>query len=75
MLKRAVKREFEIIGEAMNIINNIDPEIYISSKFQNTGFRNRVVHGYDNIDDEIIWGTIIRYLPNLKKEIIELMKQ
>ena len=36
--------------------------------------RNRVIHGYDKIDNEIIWGTIVRHLPALKIEINELLK-
>lgn len=74
MLRRAVEREFEIIGEAINRIDKVDPEINISSKKQIISMRNRVIHGYDKIDDEIIWGTIVRHLPILKKEIINLMK-
>jgi uncharacterized protein with HEPN domain len=68
MLRPAVEREFEIIGEAMTRIYKIDPEIALSSKKQIIGMRNRVIHGYDNIDHEIIWGTIVRHLPVLKKE-------
>jgi hypothetical protein len=37
--------------------------------------RNRVIHGYDKIDDEIGWGTVIRHLPELKSEVIELLNQ
>ena len=37
--------------------------------------RNRVIHGYDKTDDEVIWGTIVRHLPNLKIEIQNLIKQ
>ena len=75
MLRRAVEREFEIIGEAMNRIDKIDSNINISSKKQIISMRNRVIHGYDKIDDEIIWGTIARHLPNLKKEIEDLLKK
>ncbi len=75
MLRRAVEREFEIIGEAMTRIDKIDSNFPISSKKQIIGMRNRVIHGYDKIDDEIVWGTIIRHLPNLKMEIKELMKK
>ncbi|MFA4851487.1 MAG: HepT-like ribonuclease domain-containing protein, partial [Bacteroidales bacterium] len=75
MLKRAVEREFEILGEAMSRINKIDSDINISSKSLIIGMRNRVIHGYDTIDDEIIWGTIVRHLSGLKKEVLELMKQ
>ena len=74
MLKRAVEREFEIIGEAMSRIDKIDSDINISSKHQIIGMRNRVIHGYDRIDDGIIWGTIIRHLPILKKEVNDLLE-
>lgn len=74
MLRRAIEREFEIIGEAMTRINKINPEIQITSKMQIINMRNRVIHGYDKIDDEIVWGVIIRHLPVLKKEISLLMK-
>ncbi len=73
MLRRAVEREFEIIGEAMNKLDSIDSELEISSKRQIIGLRNRVIHGYDKIDDEIIWGVIVRHLPKLKKEIENLL--
>jgi len=33
-----------------------------------------VIHGYDKIDNEIVWGTIVRHLPNLKIEIHNLLK-
>jgi uncharacterized protein with HEPN domain len=74
MLRRAVEREFEIIGEAMNRIERLDPKIEISSKKQIINMRNRVIHGYDKIDNEIVWGTIIRHLPTLKIEISSLLK-
>jgi len=55
MLRRAVEREFEIIGEAMSRIEKLDSNIEISSKRQIISMRNRVIHGYDKIDNEIIW--------------------
>lgn len=73
MLRRAVEREFEIIGEAMGRIEKIDSSLNISSQKQIINMRNRVIHGYDKIDDEIIWGTIVRHLPTLKKEIENLL--
>ena len=74
MLRRAVEREFEIIGEAMNRIEKLDSTTAISSKKQIINMRNRVIHGYDKIDNEIIWGTIVRHLPTLKIEIENLLK-
>jgi uncharacterized protein with HEPN domain len=74
MLRRAVEREFEIIGEAMSRIEKLDATINISSKKQIISMRNRVIHGYDKIDNEIIWGTIVRHLPTLKIEISDLLE-
>jgi len=73
MLRRAIEREFEIIGEALNRIDKLEPSIKISSKKQIISVRNRVIHGYDKIDNEIIWGIIVRHLPALKIEIESLL--
>jgi uncharacterized protein with HEPN domain len=75
MLRRAIEREFEIIGEAMNRMDKIDPSINISSKKKIINLRNRVIHGYDKVDNEIIWGTIIKHLPVLKNEVETLLHQ
>jgi uncharacterized protein with HEPN domain len=74
MLRRAIEREFEIIGEAMGRIEKLDSSLSISSKKHIISMRNRVIHGYDKIDNEIIWGTIIRHLPSLKMEVELLLK-
>ena len=75
MLRRAVERELEIIGEAMSRLDKLPSEVQISSKKQIISMRNRVIHGYDKIDDEIVWGTIVRHLPILRKEVEGLLKQ
>ncbi len=74
MLRRAVEREYEIIGEALSRIIKIAPDTTdISSIRQIIGMRNRVIHGYDKIDDEIVWGITIKHLPVLKIEIENLL--
>ena len=73
MLRRAVEREFEIIGEAMSRIDQLDPSLDITAKKLIISMRNRVIHGYDKIDNEIIWGTIVRHLSTLKIEINNLL--
>jgi uncharacterized protein with HEPN domain len=73
MLRRAVERELEIIGEAINKIDKIMPDIPLSVKKQIIGMRNRIIHGYDKIDNEIIWGIIVRHLPILKEEVKKLL--
>jgi len=74
MLRRAVEREFEIIGEAMKNVDRLDNTIEISAKKQIIAMRNRVIHGYDKIDDGVVWGTIVRHLPILKTEIENILK-
>ena len=75
MLKRAVERDLEIIGEAVNRILKRDPQF--ESKIEDSkaiiGLRNQVIHAYDNISDELIWSILINHLPKLKKEIETLL--
>lgn len=71
--KKAVERNIEIIGEAVNRITNYkNAEIEIQNARQIIGTRNRIAHDYDNISDEVIWTIIIRELPKLKDEITKL---
>ncbi len=58
----------------MSRIEKSDSTIHISGKHQIINMRNRVIHGYDKIDNEIIWGTIVRHLPKLKQEIEALLR-
>ncbi|HAY72129.1 MAG TPA: antitoxin [Saprospirales bacterium] len=70
--KKAVERNIEIIGEAVNrIIKNSDLEIKTVHKI--IGTRNRIAHEYDNISDEVIWTIIMKELPVLRAEIFELL--
>ena len=73
MVRRAVERELEIIGEAMNMLLKLDKEVEISSAKRIIGMRNRVIHGYDKIDDGVIWGTLKKHLPLLNKEVKKLL--
>jgi uncharacterized protein with HEPN domain len=72
LLKRATERNLEIIGEAVNRILLIDPDFPIKNAKRIVGLRNQIIHSYDNISDENIWGIITNHLPNLKAEIAEL---
>jgi uncharacterized protein with HEPN domain len=74
MLRRAVERELEIIGEAMFRLDTLDATLFVSGKRQIIGMRNRIILGYDKIDDEIVWGTIVRHLPLLHAEISKLIE-
>ncbi len=71
--RKAVERNIEIIGEAVNRITNYkSAKIDIQNARQIIGTRNRIAHEYDNISDEVIWTIIVRELPKLKEEILKL---
>jgi uncharacterized protein with HEPN domain len=73
MLKRAIERNLEIIGEATNRILAKEPNIPISNARKIVNLRNLVIHSYDNISDESIWAIVINNLPELKKEVDKLI--
>jgi uncharacterized protein with HEPN domain len=76
LLRRAVEREFEIIGEALNRLTQIDPvtAASVSQLRQVVDVRNRIIHGYDTIDDTVVWGVTETNLPLLIKEVIVLFE-
>jgi uncharacterized protein with HEPN domain len=74
LLKRAVERDLEIIGESINRILSIDPEFPIQNARKIVGLRNQIIHAYDNISDENIWGIIMTHLPKLKEEIENFLR-
>lgn len=76
MLKRAVERNLEIIGEALNRIlkSDISFEDKITSAKSIVGLRNQIIHAYDNISDENIWSILTKHLPKLGVEINSLIK-
>ena len=67
--KRAVERNFEIIGEAVNRILKKDENFPITDSRKIIGLRNRIIHAYDFISDELIWSVLTESLPILEKEI------
>ncbi|MFV8334071.1 DUF86 domain-containing protein [Flavobacterium sp. GSP14] len=73
--KRAIERNIEIIGEAMNRILKEDSEIIISNSRKIVDVRNRIIHGYDSVSDDVIWGIVIRHLPILQKEVEKMLEE
>lgn len=71
--KRAVERNIEIIGEAMTRILKVDPQIKISHTRKIVDTRNRIIHGYDSVSEDILWGIIVKNLPDLEREVKELL--
>ncbi|MDD3046021.1 MAG: DUF86 domain-containing protein [Candidatus Delongbacteria bacterium] len=71
--KRAIERNIEIIGEAMNRILKVQPDLPITKAQKIVDTRNRIIHGYDSVSEEIIWAIVIKDLPMLEKEISSLL--
>ena len=73
--KRAVERNLEIIGEAVKRILEKDDTIRLSNARKIVDTRNRIIHGYDTISDDVIWEIVINHLPKLRMEVEHLLSK
>ena len=67
LLRSGVERQFEIMGEAFNRIDVINATFRerLPEMGAVIGMRNRIIHGYDSVDDSIIWDAVQRHVPRL----------
>ena len=72
--RKAVERNIEIIGEAIDRILKADPDFQITDSRKIIDTRNRIIHGYDSVSDDVIWLIVNRYLPILSEEVKKLLK-
>lgn len=75
MLRRAIQMNISIIGEATNKILKLSPTINITGARKIVDTRNFVIHGYDSVSHDMIWGIVIRHIPILKKEVLHLLSE
>ncbi|HEY4198411.1 MAG TPA: HepT-like ribonuclease domain-containing protein [Mucilaginibacter sp.] len=68
--KSAIERQLSILGEAIKRIKDIDPNEPIQYRDEIIGFRNILVHGYDIVDDGVVWSILKKYLNPLKEQIL-----
>ena len=73
--RKAIERNIEIIGEAVNRILKVAPAINITNARKIVDTRNRISHGYDSVSEDIIWAIVIKDLKNLKEEILSLLAE
>ncbi len=73
MLQSAVERQIEIIGEATKHLLQLNSEIEISYARKIINTRNKIAHGYDEVENSEIWNIIINYLPRLRLEVEKLI--
>ena len=69
LFRRGVERNMEIMGEAMNQALKINPNIPITASRKIVDTRNFVIHAYDSLTPDILWGIVINHMPLLKKEV------
>ena len=77
MLRAAVERQFEIIGEALGQLARFDEAIAtrITEYRRIIAFRNILVHGYAQVDDRLVWDIVETKLPALRSEVAALLEE
>ena len=75
MVRAAVERQFEIIGEALGQLAKVDPEAAgrIGEHRRIIAFRNILVHAYAGVDDMLVWDMVATRLAALRREVEELL--
>ncbi len=73
--RAAVERKFEVVGEACVRLRERCPEVYeqLPSAPRLVAFRNRIIHGYDDVDDAIVWDVVNHKLGDLSKQVAVLL--
>jgi uncharacterized protein with HEPN domain len=75
LLRSGVERQFEIVGEALNQLSRIDPDLAsrIPDLPRIVAFRNILIHGYAVVDDELVWQVLVGRLPGLASAVRDLL--
>lgn len=76
-LRFAVERNFEIIGEAVNRLSKLDPDMaaQIPDQRRIIAFRNPLIHAYDVIDDVQVWNVVTDSLPTFRQHVESLLQE
>jgi len=74
LIRSAVERQIEILGEALNQASAADASLEkaIPELRRIVGMRNRIIHGYDSVDDEIVWDAVRHHIPALLSALRKL---
>lgn len=75
MMRSAVERQFEIIGEALNKLSKVDSATaaQIPDYQKVISFRNALIHGYSAVQHEVVWGVMETRLPILLSTVERLL--
>jgi len=77
VIRSAVERQLEIVGEAMRQLATLDPDLAgrLEDHHRSIGMRNILIHGYDIVDHEIVWDTATNHLPILRAQVDALLRE
>jgi len=77
MLRSAVERQFEIVGEALAQLARLDQALAsrISEHRRIIAFRNILIHGYAEVDHRLVWDIVESKLPTLRREVAGLLEE
>jgi len=77
LLRSGVERQFEIVGEALSRMLHLAPELLprITDARRIVAFRNRLIHGYASVANEVVWGVVEGNLAVLQREIRALLDE
>lgn len=77
LLRSAIDREFEIVGEALNRLRRDDPTVAVRvpAVAEIIGFRNVLIHGYDIVDRDAVWKAITVEVPVLVATVTVLLEE
>ncbi len=75
LLRSAVERQFEIVGEVLTQLRKVDAETaaIVPELPRIVAFRNILIHGYATVDDRIVWGVVEGSLPALRGALKKLL--
>lgn len=76
MLRAAVERQFEIIGEALAQLGRVDAAVLarIDDHRRIIAFRNILIHGYADVDDALVWDIVQTRLQPLRRQVDALLQ-
>ena len=77
LLRSGVERQFEIVGEALSRLFQLSPDLLprVTDARRIVAFRNRLIHGYASVSNEVVWGVVEGNLAVLRREIQALLDE
>ncbi len=77
LLRSAVERQFEIVGEALSKLASLDAAAAsrVTQYRRIISFRNILIHGYAQVDDHLVWDIATTHLPTLRAEVAALLRE